>query len=210
MLPTCRVPTRMTGIKSTGWRPFTDGGFKRNVEGTDAAGWGIAPVSRANAINILCGPVICDPRHPAFSGARTCSNSTAELTGVAEAPMVLPSVANVYVFCMSPSTLREWLWVWLTPQRTSIWPTDAMIFCYAPRTRFSFPCTMSMVTPATLETSVRTLLCLSAPVGLSPSVTLRRGRVTRQFQVQELSQENRRLSHVEECLHEARSRWQLA
>ena len=40
MLPTCRVTTRLTGIESAGWRLFTDGGFKRNPDGTDAAGGG--------------------------------------------------------------------------------------------------------------------------------------------------------------------------
>ena len=43
------------------------------------AGWGIAAVSDDNLVQILCGPVICDPRHPAFSGAAV------ELTGFAEA-----------------------------------------------------------------------------------------------------------------------------
>ena len=50
----------MTGIESTGWRLFTDGGCKRNPDGTDAAGWGIAAVSPENIVQILCGPVICD------------------------------------------------------------------------------------------------------------------------------------------------------
>ena len=75
----------MTGIESPGWRLFTDGGLKRNPNGTDAAGSGIAALSPDNVVYILCGPVTCDPRHPAFLGATACSNNTAELTEFAEA-----------------------------------------------------------------------------------------------------------------------------
>ena len=31
----------MSRIESPCWRPFTDGGFKRQVDGLDVAGWGI-------------------------------------------------------------------------------------------------------------------------------------------------------------------------
>ena len=83
--PTCRVSTRLTGIEFTSWRLFTDGSFKRNPDGTDAAGWGIAAVPPENTVQSLYSPVICGPRHPASLGAATCSNHTAELTGLAEA-----------------------------------------------------------------------------------------------------------------------------
>ena len=59
-------------------------GFQRQIDGTEMAGWGIAAVSPDNFVRILCGPVTCDPRHPAFLGATSCSNNTAELTGFAE------------------------------------------------------------------------------------------------------------------------------
>ena len=61
MLATCRVTTRLTGIESVGWRLFTDGGFKRNPDGTDAAGEGIAAVSHDNLVQFLCGPVVLRP-----------------------------------------------------------------------------------------------------------------------------------------------------
>ena len=75
----------MTGIDSPGWRFFTDGGFKRQGGGTDSASWRIAAVSPDNFVRILCEPVMCDPRRPAFLGSTSCSNNTAELTGFAEA-----------------------------------------------------------------------------------------------------------------------------
>ena len=85
MLPTCRITTRLTGFESPGWRLFTDGGFKRTVDRTEMAGWGVAVGSRENVVRILCGPVVRDSRPPAFLGAKSCSNNTAELTGFAEA-----------------------------------------------------------------------------------------------------------------------------
>ena len=64
---------------------FTDGGFKRNFEGREMAGWGVAIDSPENFVRTICGPVVCDPRLPSFLGATSCSNNTAELTGFAEA-----------------------------------------------------------------------------------------------------------------------------
>ena len=207
------MPTRKTGIKSTGWRPFTDGGFKRNVEGTDAAGWGIAPVSRANAINILCGPVICDPRHPAFSGARTRSNSTAELTGVAEALQWASDVTlrgeRARILYESKHAARMALGLALAKKNINLanrcddllLRTKNKIFIsvhhvYGPAGNAGNEC-------ADIAVSFGTS-------GFISECDTPAWWLTRQFQVQELSQENRRLSDVEEYLHEARSRWQLA
>ena len=58
--------------------------LKRQVGGAELAGWGIAAVSPDNFVRILGGPVTCEPRHPAFLGATSCSNHTAELTSFAE------------------------------------------------------------------------------------------------------------------------------
>ena len=51
---------QMTGIASPGWKVFTDGGCKRQMDGTVLAGWGIAAVSPDDFVRILCGPVVCD------------------------------------------------------------------------------------------------------------------------------------------------------
>ena len=37
-----------------------------------------------NFVRLSCGPVVCGVRHPAFLGATSCSDNTAELTGLAE------------------------------------------------------------------------------------------------------------------------------
>ena len=55
------------------------------MDGSDLAGWGIAAVSPDNFVQILCGPVLCGPRHLAFLGATSCSVNKAELTCLAEA-----------------------------------------------------------------------------------------------------------------------------
>ena len=85
MLPTCRITPRLTGIQSPGWRLFTDGGLKRNIDCTEMAGWEVVIVSPEHVVRVICGPVACDPRLPAFPGATPCSNNTAELTGLAQA-----------------------------------------------------------------------------------------------------------------------------
>ena len=85
MRPSCRTTTRMIGKKSPSWRLFADGGFKRQADGCELVAWELPPFPHDNFVRILCGPVMCDPRHPAFLGASSCSNSTAELTGFAEA-----------------------------------------------------------------------------------------------------------------------------
>ena len=72
-------------MEAPDWKLFTDGGFKkRNIDGTEL-GWGVAIVSPENFVRVICGSVVCDPRLPAFLGATSCSNNTAELTGFAEA-----------------------------------------------------------------------------------------------------------------------------
>ena len=68
----------MTGTESPDLRLITDEGFKRQADGSELAGWGIAAVSPDHVFRLLCGPVTCDPRHPAFLGATSCSNNTAE------------------------------------------------------------------------------------------------------------------------------------
>ena len=75
----------MTGIESPGWRLFTDGGFERNIDGTEMASWSVAVLSPESFVRVVCGPVVCEPRLLAFLGATSCSNNTAELTGLADA-----------------------------------------------------------------------------------------------------------------------------
>ena len=69
LLPTCQITTTLTAIESPGWRPFTNGGVKCNVDGTEMASWGVAVVSPENFVRVTCGPVVCDPQVPAFLGA---------------------------------------------------------------------------------------------------------------------------------------------
>ena len=68
----------MTGIESLGKKLFTGGVLTRQVDGLEMAGWGISAVSPNNC------PVTCDLHYAGFSGATSCSNNTAELTGFAE------------------------------------------------------------------------------------------------------------------------------
>ena len=85
VLPPCRITTRLAGVESPGWKLVTDGRFRRTIDGNDMAGWSAAIVSPENLVRIICGPVVCDLRILAFLGATSCRNSTAELSGFAEA-----------------------------------------------------------------------------------------------------------------------------
>ena len=63
---------------------YTDGGT-RVENGETLAGWGVIARSHHGRIHIVFGPVITTEAHPAFSGARTHSSNTAEMTAMIEA-----------------------------------------------------------------------------------------------------------------------------
>ena len=55
------------------------------VNGETLAGWGVIAGSPHGRIDIMFGPVITTEAHPAFSGDRTHSSNTAEMTAMIEA-----------------------------------------------------------------------------------------------------------------------------
>ena len=63
---------------------ITDGGT-RVVDGETIAGWGVISRSPHGRIDVMFGPVVTTEAHLAFSGARTHSNNTAEMTAMIEA-----------------------------------------------------------------------------------------------------------------------------
>ena len=67
-----------------GWAIYTDGGI-RVVDGETFAGWGVISRSPPGRIYVMLGPVVTTETHLAFSGARTHSNNTAEMTAMIEA-----------------------------------------------------------------------------------------------------------------------------
>ena len=89
----------MTGIESPGWRLFTEGGKKPNIDGTEMACWSVAVLSPENFVRVVGGPVVCDLQVLAFLGPTSCSNNTAVLTGLAEAlrwaDFFIPRVARL-------------------------------------------------------------------------------------------------------------------
>ena len=58
---------------------FSDGGT-RVVDGETLAWWGVISRSPHGRIDVMFGPVVTTEGHLAFSGARTHSNNTAEMT----------------------------------------------------------------------------------------------------------------------------------
>ena len=65
-------------------------------------------VSPENFVGIICGPFVCDPRLPAFLGATSCSNNTAELSLVSLRPCVGQILTFLAVlacaFSLTPNT----------------------------------------------------------------------------------------------------------
>ena len=82
-LPNARSITRERGNGYRGWAVYTDGGT-RVVDGETLAGWCVISRSHHGRIDVMFGPVATEA-HPAFSGARTHSNNTAEMTAMIKA-----------------------------------------------------------------------------------------------------------------------------
>ena len=83
-LPNARSITRERGNDYRGWAIYTDGGT-RVVDGETLVGWGVISRSSHGRIDVMFGPVVTAEAHLAFSGARTHSNNTAEMTAMIEA-----------------------------------------------------------------------------------------------------------------------------
>ena len=83
-LPDARSTTRERGNDFRGWAVCTDGGT-RAENGETFAGWCVIARCHHGRIDIMFGPVITTEAHPAFSGARTHSNNTAEMSAIIEA-----------------------------------------------------------------------------------------------------------------------------
>ena len=82
--PNARSSTRERGNDFRGWAIYTDGGT-RAENGETFAGWCVIARSPHGRIDIMFGPGITTEAHPAFSGARTHSNNTAEMSAMIEA-----------------------------------------------------------------------------------------------------------------------------
>ena len=79
-----RRETRERGNGFQGCAVHTDGGT-RFADGETLAGWGAVARSLHGRMDIMFGPVTTTEAHLAFSGARTRSNNTAEMTAMIEA-----------------------------------------------------------------------------------------------------------------------------
>ena len=84
VFPNARFITRARGNDYRGWAIYTDGGA-RVVDGETLAGWGVISRSPHGRIDVMFGPVVTTEAHPAFSGARTHSDNTAEMTAMIDA-----------------------------------------------------------------------------------------------------------------------------
>ena len=83
-LPNARSTTRERGNDYRGCAISSDCGT-RVVDGETLAGWGVISRSPHGRIDVMFGPVVTTEAHLAFSGARTHSNNTAEMTSMIEA-----------------------------------------------------------------------------------------------------------------------------
>ena len=83
-LPNDRSITKELGHDYLGWALYTIGGT-RVVDGESLAGWSVISRSPRGRIFVMFGPVVTTEAHLAYSGARTHSNNTTEMTAMVEA-----------------------------------------------------------------------------------------------------------------------------
>ena len=76
-----RYITKELGHDYHGWTMYTDGGT-RVVVGETFTGWSVSSRSLHGRIYVMFGPVVTTEAHMAFSGARTHSNNTCEITAM--------------------------------------------------------------------------------------------------------------------------------
>ena len=111
-LPNARSITRERGNGYRGWAIYTDGAT-RVVDCETLAGWCVISRSPHGRIDVMCGPVVTTEAHLAFSGARTHSNNTAEMTAMIEALSFLgphgPVTRDMYLLRFSACC---WSFVW--------------------------------------------------------------------------------------------------
>ena len=96
------------------------------MDGETLVGWGAIERSPYGRIDIVFGPVLTTEAHLAFSGARTHSNNTVEMTAMVEALSFLGPrgpVARDVVSCffMTPNMLPVCPWARFKPAHMSSW-----------------------------------------------------------------------------------------
>ena len=124
-LPNARSATRERGNDFRGWAFKTDGGA-RVVDGETLAGWSVISRSPHGRIDVMFGPVVTADSHLAFSGARTHSNNTAEMTAMIEAfsflgprgPVTHDEPSRIF---MTPCMLLVFVWARSKPAHMFSW-----------------------------------------------------------------------------------------
>ena len=79
------VPEHVSEVMISEDGPFCTDGGTRVENGESFAGWGVIARSLDGRIDVMFGPVIMTEAHPAFTGARTHSDNTAEISTMTEA-----------------------------------------------------------------------------------------------------------------------------
>ena len=108
-------------LPKKGWAIFSDGGT-RVVDGEILAGWAVIARSHHGRIDIMFGPVVTAEAHIAFSGARTHSNNTAEMTAMIKAlsflgppgPIARETSSCIYYdshAALYQSTMKKGIWL---------------------------------------------------------------------------------------------------
>ena len=149
-LPNARTTTRERGNDFQGWPIYTDV-CTRVVNGETLAGWGVIARSLHRRIDIMFGPVITTEAHPAFSGARTHSNNTADMTAMIEALSFLGPrgpVARDMDSCIYYDSKHA--------SGVHVFSGHLHVNgqCFAPNTGYGLPCNTCMVTLGIWEMNV--------------------------------------------------------
>ena len=121
--------TRMTGIESPGWRLFTDGGSKRQVDGGEFAGWRLAAASPDNFVRFFVAQFRVIPSFRRFEEpllAATTHRNSLVLPKPFDGLISAFLAANACGSSVIPNTRYVAPLVLLMLRGTLPWPTNAM------------------------------------------------------------------------------------
>ena len=155
---------------------YTDGGT-RVVDGETLACWCVISRSLRGRIFVLFGPVITNEAHLAFSGARTHSNNTAEMTAMMEAIVFpwssWPSGPGCAVVYLSRFHVCYWYVFGHNPSSYTCAASASMSTFYDPcsTTFYGSPCNTCSVHSGNLGSECADHAAAFGTLGLYPQAT---------------------------------------
>ena len=175
MLSTCRTTARMTGIESPGWRLFTGGSYKRQVDGSEFARWRLPPFL-PTTLFVCCAVqsrvILVTQRSWELLRAAKTPLSALVLLRPSDGPKLSSPMATEIAFRVTRNTLLVLPWVLPMLEGTLPWPICVTTLFCGPEANVTTLFVMFLATMAMLGTIVLTVLLLWIQVALFPTTTI--------------------------------------